>query len=131
MRYRLVLYTAIVYKKFSSEVLLKRSRLAHTIVWLLVLATMIFIYCSYYCGCENVGVGHGRLGPPSRAGLVKLSITNQAMDWSEIAVARSSFHAICIFVYIYTSFNVSCSSWNGIITNAIAFVAKKTKTALL
>ena len=31
----------------------------------------------------------------------KLSITNQAMDWSGIAVARSSFHATSIFVHIY------------------------------
>ena len=29
----------------------------------------------------------------------KLSITNQAMDWSGIAVASSSFHATCIFEY--------------------------------
>ena len=36
-------------------------------------------------------------------------VTSQAMDWSEIAVARrSSFHANYIFVH--TSFNVSCSS---------------------
>ena len=31
----------------------------------------------------------------------KLSVTIQAMDWSGIAVARSSFHATCIFVHIY------------------------------
>ena len=39
----------------------------------------------------------------------KLSVTSQAMDWSEMAVARSSFHQLA-YLCIYTPFNVSCSS---------------------
>ena len=39
----------------------------------------------------------------------KLSVTSQAMDWSEMAVARSSFHQLA-YLYICTPFNVSCSS---------------------
>ena len=39
----------------------------------------------------------------------KLSITNQAMDWSGIAVARSSFHATCIFEYYNYIFHLMCA----------------------
>ena len=40
----------------------------------------------------------------------KLSVTSQAMNWSEMAVARSSFHQLA-YLCIYTPFNVSCSSF--------------------
>ena len=44
----------------------------------------------------------------------KLSVTSQAMDWSEMAAARISFHQLA-YLCRYTPFYVSCSSclsWN-------------------
>ena len=46
----------------------------------------------------------------------KLSVTGKVTDWSEMTVARSSFHQLA-YLCIYTQFNVSCSSclsWNQI-----------------
>ena len=53
--------------------------------------------------------GHGGCTPDSEVVCQKLSVTSQAMDLSEMAVARSSFHQLA-YLCIYTPFHVSCSS---------------------